>query len=461
MALPPRGPRRRDLLAQAAAGLAASRLAGCAPAPGPDSQSAAEPQPPGIDHVIVIMMENHSFDHYLGALTLEEGRTDVDGLTGQELNLDEHGAEVRPFPLPAPCQEDPPHGWGSSHDQFNGGLNDGFVTEHGGEQAHWVMGYLGRSALPIHYALADQFAVPDRFFCSVMGPTWPNRLYAQCGTSGGMSNNDRSQAPFSLPSVYQALEAAGLGWADYYTDIPFIGLLADHWDNERIGFIEDFVQDAARGELPELTWLEPGYACCDDHPPHHPGLGQVFLATVLEAIFRSPLWERCLVLITYDEHGGFYDHVPPPLTADDHAAEGFDQLGFRVPALIVGPWVKQGVVHTVFDNTSALKYLCERFGLTPWTTRIAAAASLGEALDTERLARGEPLPPPVLPQVTVPEAELTEACQYGSSVVSRQPELDALLQERLPQAWDPERIRHAPARLLALARALGVIPLRS
>lgn len=460
MSATPRGPRRRDLLAQAAAGLALPPVLGCADPPAEDSTPEV-PRPAGIDHLVVIMMENRSFDHYLGALSLEEGRADVDGLTGEEVNLDAEGVAVRPFPLPEPCQEDLPHGWGSSHDQHNGGLNDGFVTEHGGEQAHWAMAYLGRDALPIHYALADHFAVPDAFFCSVMGPTWPNRLYGQCGTSGGMQNNDRSQAPFTFLSVYQALEQAGLGWADYYTDIPFLGLLADHWDTARIGFIEDFVQDAARGELPEFTWIEPGYACCDDHPPHHPGLGQVFLATVLEALFRSPLWERCLVLITYDEHGGYFDHVPPPTTADDHAEQGFDQLGFRVPALIVGPWVKQGVVKTVFDNTSHLRFVCERWGIEPWTARIAAAASLSEALDAERMARNEPLPPPVLPQVSVPEEELTAACTYDSQVVSRQPELDALLQDRLPQAWDPARIRDAPARLLALARSLGVLAPRS
>ncbi|MCB9764027.1 MAG: alkaline phosphatase family protein [Alphaproteobacteria bacterium] len=450
---------RRAVLAGGAATLAAAGLPGCTE---PDADdSGAAPLPAGIDHVIVVMMENRSFDHYLGALTLVEGRTDVDGLTGDEVNLDGNGEEVRPFPLPEPCQTDLPHGWSASHDQFNSGANDGFVLAHQrgtGEQSHWSMAYLTRNELPIHYALADHFALPDRFFCSVMGPTWPNRFYAQTGTSEGMTSNDESRVPFTMKTVYQAVTEAGLDWRCYYTDVPFIGLFKDHWDTTRLGFIDDFVRDCERGDLPAFTWIEPGYSFNDDHPPHHSGLGQMFLAVVYEALARSPLWERSLLVITYDEHGGFHDHVAPPTTEDDYAAEGFDQMGFRVPTIVVGPWVRQGVDSTVFDNTSALKFVCENFGIEPWNTRIAAANSLGALLDTDRMARNEPLEPVVLPSFEVDNAELTDACNYSfRRRGSGQPELDRAIARVAPHLSRLDDTEALLSEFAAIARKLGVL----
>lgn len=447
---------RRTLLKGGAATLAASALPGCRPTETRDSAS-----PGSIDHVIVVMMENRSFDHYLGSLTLLEGRTDVDGLTGEEVNLNLAGEEVRPFPLPEPCQRDLPHGWSSAHTQFNEGANDGFVQVHernAGEQGSWAMGYQTRAELPTHYGLADSFALPDRFFCSVMGPTWPNRLYGQSGTSEGMTGNDEERAPFTMKTVYQAINEVGLEWACYYSDVPFIGLFADHWNAGRMGYIEDFVRDVGRGDLPPFTWLEPGFSFNDDHPPHHAGLGQMLLATIYEAIARSPIWDRVLFVITYDEHGGFYDHVPPPTTEDDYAAEGFNQMGFRIPALAVGPWVRPGVDHTVFDNTSLLRYVCDRFGIEPWTRRIAAANSLGALLDTDRMARGEALIPPILPAFEVPSSEITDACGYNfRHRGSGQPELDRLIARVRPQAMRWDQRAQVMRMLLEQGQELGVI----
>lgn len=452
-------PSRRAVIQGGAAALTVGGLPGCSD--GQQAETGLGTQPGQVDHVIVVMMENRSFDHYLGALKLVEGREDVDGLTGDEVNLDPDGQEVHPAPLPEPCQEDPPHGWSSSHRQFADGANSGFVTEHAGrtrEQAAWAMAYLQREDLPIHYALADAYALPDQFFCSVLGPTWPNRLYGQLGTSGGMTGNDRDAAPFAYKSVYQALEEVGQDWRYYYVDVPFIGLLADHWDEARVNMVSDFFADAEAGTLPQLSWVDPGFSFNDDHPPHHPGLGQVFLATIYEALAQSPAWERCLLVITYDEHGGFYDHVPPPTTDDDHIDEGFGQMGFRVPALAVGPWVTQGVDHTVFDNTSVLKYLCERFGMEPWTRRIAAANSIGVLLDRERMEAGEPLAPVVLPSFSVPGDELGDECQYSfRGGRSGQPELEDFLRETKPEMVKMEGAEQMHEWLLAKARELGVI----
>jgi phospholipase C len=453
-------PTRRDVLKGGLAGVA---LSGCTTPATDDSGGSSAGQ---IDHVVVVMMENRSFDHYLGGLTLA-GRDDVDGLTGTESNPDAQGVEHTVFPFTEYCQEDPPHGWGDSHSQFNGGAMDGFVLEHedrvGTEQAAWVMGYYGAEQLPVHWALAQHYCVPDAFFCSVMSSTWPNRFYGQTGTSKGMRGNDPHPDGYDQKSVYQAVAESGHEWNYFYTDVPFIGLLDDHWDEDRIGTIDEFFGKAQRGELPEFTWIDPGFSYNDDHPPHHVILGQLFLALVYEALVQSPNWERTLLVITYDEHGGFYDHVPPPTTDDDHAADGFDQLGFRVPALIVGPWVKQGADHTVYDNTSVLKYVCERFGIEPWTARIAAANSLSGALDLERMESGIPLDAVELPTFEVPE-EVPKECNYDLGLTSTvtatpggQPELEAWVEQHMPWADKRDDIPQTHAHLLELARQYGLL----
>ena len=162
-------------------------------------------------------------------------------------------------------------------------------------------------------------------------------------------------------------------------------------------------------------WIDPGFTFNDDHPPHHPGLGQELIRRVYEALASSPQWGRCLFLVTYDEHGGFFDHVPPPTTDDDFAADGFDQLGFRVPSIAIGPYVRPGVDSTVFDHTSWIKYVCERFGLTPWTKRIAAANSLGAVLDTDRMAVADATDPVEVPAWDLDDESVPDECFGGGA----------------------------------------------
>lgn len=374
--------------------------------------------PATIDTIVVLMMENRSFDHFLGSLKLLEGR-DVDGLTADMSNPDTDGNVFPVAPAQVDCVSDPPHGWSSSHDQFDGGANDGFVkamvAHHGGTDAAEVMGYYTRAELPVTYALADAYALCDRYFCSVMGPTWPNRFYGHAGTSNGQSGNDLPDTyVFEFPTVWNKLDEAGIPWKYYYTDVPFLGLFANHIREDTAAFLEDFVDDALDGKLPPVVWVDPGFTFNDDHPPHHPGLGQEMIALVVEALAASPQWGRCLLLITYDEHGGFFDHVPPPTTEDDFAADGFDQLGFRVPSIVVSPFAKKGTVSTVFDHTSWIKLVCERHGLTPWTARIAAATSLAEALDADLMATGQGNAPAELPVFDVDDEGLPDQCfDYG------------------------------------------------
>src|SRR5262249_26126421 len=148
--------------------------------------------------------------------------------------------------------------------------------------------------------------------------------------------------------------------------------------------------DAAAGKLPPVTYIDPMFTANDDHPPHHPLLGQQLIAATYQALATSPHWERCLFVICYDEHGGFFGHVSPPSdAADERAADGFNQLGFRVPTLVIGPYVKQGYVSSVRrDHTSALRHIENVHGLAPLTMRDAAATDLSECLDEARLASG-------------------------------------------------------------------------
>lgn len=333
-------PSRREALVGAAA------VAACRPQK--EGESAA-PEAATIDTIVVLMLENRSFDHYLGSLRLVEGNSEVDGLEASMSNPDGDGTEHAVARATVDCVADPGHSWSSSHDQFNGGANDGFVQDYEGRASDpsliaEVMGYFTREELPITYTLADSYTVCDAWFCSVMGPTWPNRFYAHAGTSDGQDDNSfPSDGAFTFPTVWKKLEEAGVSWHYYYTDVPFLALFADHMSNDTFGFIEDFFDDAAAGKLPSVVWIDPGFTFNDDHPPHHPGLGQEVIAAVYNALAQSPHWDRCLLVVTYDEHGGFFDHVAPPTTEDDHADLGFDQMGFRVPTLLVGPYVRPGV----------------------------------------------------------------------------------------------------------------------
>jgi len=195
-----------------------------------------------------------------------------------------------------------------------------------------------------------------------------------------------------------------------------VAIFKDTYNTDRCKIVDDFFWDAEKGQLPPITWLDPAFAYNDNHPPKHPALGEMFLASVYEALVASPQWKNMLVIITYDEHGGFFDHVAPPTTDDDDAADGFGQLGFRVPCILVGPWVKQGVQSTVFNHGSWLKLVCELNGIEPWTARIAGSNSLAEVLDTDRMATGIPLDPVTLPAFSIDEATLAEQCDGGNDV---------------------------------------------
>jgi phospholipase C len=394
---------------------------------GPSAELSGAAAFAGIDAVVVLMMENRSFDHYLGSLrsdALYPDRANVDGLRGSESNPDGRGGHIAVFRTSNRTPKDPPHSWNASHKQWNGGKNDGFATEHAGagSEQREVMGFHDRSAIPFYYALADRFAVCDRWFASVMGPTFPNRFYLHAGTSFGLQKN-APQWNGGVATVWDRMKDKGLAAKNYTA-----GLVTFHLG----GFpgrvllgknpsarLSEFFADAKRGTLPPFSIIDPDFLSNDDHPSHDINLGQALMASIVQALAKSPQWSRTLLVITYDEHGGFFDHVSPPTVADDRPE--FRQLGFRVPSLVIGPTVWSGrSVHTVYDHTSVLATLRSRYGITDLSKRMAAAADLGDCIDPAKI--GKPSPPPTgLPKVPV---RLSTALRLSGE--SSQPELEQL-----------------------------------
>jgi phospholipase C len=417
--------KRRDALKTlgglAGAGALAKFLPGCG----------GSERPVGITTYVYLMMENRSYDHAFGARSMLEGLPG-DGLKATITNPNSGGTAVPIFMAPndhdavaaTVCDPDPPHGWDASHLQFNNGLNDGFVTEHQKDHPGAIepMKFMTRDNLPISWALADAYTTCDRWFCSVMGPTLPNRAYWHTATSFGIDNNNEVLTKFSsvpVPTIYNRLDDAGVDWAYYYGSLAVVSLLAnpgpyqlDLGPSDGTGRVRrfgdaklangQFFKDCAAGKLPSVVYIDPSFGTNDDHPPVHPILGQELVSAVYTALAKSPQWNNIMLVITYDEHGGYYDHVPPPTTTDDTLAkfgvDGFQQMGFRVPAIVIGPYAKQGFVSSVqYDHTSALKHLQTTFGLETLNVRMDAASDLSDCIDLERLAAGNPAKPINLP----------------------------------------------------------------
>lgn len=382
-----------------------------------------------IDTLVIVQMENRSFDHYYGALSLLEGRTDVDGLVDGMSNPDMNGDPVyiRHLTSEYVIDPDPPHGHSASVQQFNGGLNDGFVRAFiprlGGnlQLMDLVMGYHTRDQLSALYGLADAFTLCDQWHCSLLAPTWPNRFYSHAATSDGRWGNLDSLLP--SPTPYKELVEKGLTFGVYPA-----GPVAFSWTLQEIidlglelsldNSLDRFISDAAEGLLPNISIVEPSYFNNDDHPPADIRQGQVFIQTVYEALRQSPHWERSLMLVFYDENGGFFDHVPPPkVQGEALAAQGFDQLGFRVPGLVVSPFSKREVFHELIDHASVPALISNLFELEHVNERSRLAGDLGAALSIEAL--DDPTPAIELPPIVIESEEM----ERSASLECGQPEL--------------------------------------
>ena len=381
------------------------------------------------EHVVLLMLENRSFDHMLGAL--QPVVTGLDGVPSggtPRTNPDVGGAQVAQLPVAAAVVDpDPKHETPNVIDQLDDG-NGRFVKDYeraypglSAAQKQAVMAYQRLDAVGPLHALGRAFAVCDRWFCSVPGPTWTNRLFAMSGTSLG-----RVKMPegifhpnlhhYAQPSVFRRIEQAGGSVRIYFGDFPLALLLADRrrpLAALKFRRLPAFFADAAgnASDFPDFAFIEPRYLLDpnDDHPPHDVGAGERLIGEVYAAIRANrALWESTLLVVAYDEHGGFYDHVvPPAATSPDrnHQEYTFDRLGIRVPVLLISPWIEPQVIHTVADHTALLRSLQVRWGLGAMGQRVAQAADIlaGVRLtaaprqDVPRLAR-----PPAARRATRP-----------------------------------------------------------
>lgn len=410
-----------------------------------------------IDTVVVVMMENRSFDHYLGWLAdderyLETGRSRYgkrfriagkqqqsfpapDGTTARTEPLISQPGQSNPF---RGCDHfDPGHGWESGRAQRDGG----FLAP-GSQNDLYALGYYTGESLPFTARLAREFMVADRWHASLLSSTYPNRNYFHAAQSGNAKTNKLPTDTGGYPweTIWERLEAAGVSNGYYFTDLPYLAL----YGNRLTSFqrpVDQFFSDAEAGTLPHVTYLDPsflGETRTDDHPHADIRAGQRFMRDVFAAFSASRQWKRGLFVVTYDEWGGFFDHVAPPVLADNQSSsddlENWGQAGFRVPSIIASPYVRRGFVdHTLYDHTSVLRFLEWRFLGAPahgpgkanatWflTERDRNANNLGANLAGTRVARGvgfdldfpidpqsepcvnpEPKPPPGPPGTTAP-----------------------------------------------------------
>ena len=397
--------------------------------PGPAASGTAPGLLSGIDTIVVVMMENRSFDHLFGSLTTDPsypGANVVDGLTGTETNLDSAGLPVTVNLAPAEISKlDPKHDWISSHRAFNGGRNDGFVVVNPGANQAEVMSYHQRATAPYLYGLCDQYAVCDRWFSSVMGPTWPNRYYLHAGTAAGHKTN----LPMGLsppPTVWQRLAERCVPASYYYAgSVPWYSVTfpANSFSgNDAVApqTIDHFFTDAARGALPSFSIIDPDFNVNDGHPPFDFSLAEAFLGSIHRALMASVHWPRALLVIMFDEHGGYYDHVPPPTVPDPDP--DFRQIGFRVPAVVVGPQVRPGaVISTPYEHVSILATLATRFGIASLGPRMDAAADLSACIDPDRASVMAPVTA-LPPTIEIPASVIRSAPFRPTS----QPELEVL-----------------------------------
>lgn len=369
-----------------------------------------------IDHFFIFMQENRSFDHYFGTMP------GVDGLPPGITNPDGMGGRIAPFHATELCVRDVEHGWDGSHAQWNGGANDGFVITNApnGERA---MGYLDATDLAYYHALFAAFAMSQRHFCSMLGPTYVNRMYLTSGTSFGMVENgpvptDRldtyGEAPYS---IYQQLDALGVEWRVYKSDVATAFGIYPSYGFSHLEHIRTFTElaaDLAAGDVAPVTFVEPAFYSTgalfernDEHPPTNPQKGQLWVAARIAEIMGSSVWSSSAIVLTYDEHGGFYDHVPPPpackpdefpLRYNDLSpvtGHDVDRYGFRVPLAVISPFARRGYVSSrVTDHASILRLLQVRFGLPAMTRRDANAWPLLDLFDFENPDYAIPTLPP-------------------------------------------------------------------
>jgi len=357
-----------------------------------------------IQHVIVVMKENRSFDHLFGALHAE-GRPGVEPIPATFSNPDPSGAAVKPFLQTTSCiKDDPGHQWNDMHAQVDKGRMDGFVTSAATStktDGRFALSYYDRDDLPFYYWLASTYAMNDRHFASVRSGTFPNRDFLLLGTSDGIMSTWDGFPDAALPTLFDALDLAGVTWGVYTDDVPLGSL---NWDSTHphTGAFADFVRQVDDGSLPAVVFVDAVANVTDDHPPGDLHAGEAWLREIYEHVVAGPLWMGTALIWTYDESGGFFDHVVPPTDAcvprPGVAREAkFTELGPRVPMVVVSPYARPGYTsHVVQDHTAITRFVEAVFDLPALTARDANSDALLDLFDFECPAelRSPPPAPP-------------------------------------------------------------------
>jgi len=358
------------------------------------------------------MMENHSFDNYFGMLP-KRGQPHADGFrfNGHGQPIDANSG-VRAHRMPTTCQDprEPDQSWRATHVSIDDGRMDGFVRASG----RVAMGYWDGADIPFYYSLATTFALANRWFASAPCQTFPNRRFLHAATAWGLITSARpsqNDPPPPHGTIFDRLAAHNIPWTNYFTDIPQTTLIPSISQRHpgHLASIDQFFTDCASGRLPAYSLVDPKvgaleflggrprYDGDDEENPQNIRYGEQFVASVVNAVLQSPAWPRTMLVWMYDEHGGYYDHVPPPRAPkpDSIAPQGvvgaYDRYGVRVPAVVVSPYARPGYVSPVtYDHTSVLAFLEHKWNLPALTHRDANAAPMLDFFDFTRPAMLEP-----------------------------------------------------------------------
>jgi phospholipase C len=395
------------------------------------------------DHIVVVMMENHSFDNLLGDLA-HSGQPRARGLkfnhrSGQALNTNPGpDGPVRSFAIPTTAQmPSVSQAWNATHEQIDGGKMDGFVRSVGSDQP---MGYWTEQVLPFAYSFARSFTLANRWFCSAPCQTYPNRRFLMAGTAYGDIATDTESLKDPPPpngTIFDRLNAYGISWRNYFTDLPQTGIIPSVIEKYATNIvpIAEFFAACASGGLPSVSFVDPEFGALsdigqplttvpgiealgvklsetggDEENPQDMDYGEYWAYQVVHAVLSSPAWPRTLLIYTYDEHGGYYDHVPPAaaIAPDDIPPElgpedipgGYDIYGPRVPGIVASPYSRpNAVTDVVHDHTSVLATIEAKWNLPALTLRDANARTVEDFLDL-----GQPalLEPPAIAEPPVP-----------------------------------------------------------
>jgi phospholipase C len=392
-----------------------SQRAGLAQATTISSSELPSPASSGINHIVVTMLENRSFDHLLGWLP------NADGKQSNSYPLP-NGGSANTHALAPDYQgcghTDPDHSYAGGRTQYDEGKMDGWLLDTNNDE--YSVGFYGPADMPFLAALAQNYTTLDKYFCSILAPTVPNRLFSLAAQTDRLDNRSGLSR---LPTIFDTLLAAGVRVRYYHLGSPFLVV----WGLKYLPILRlyyDFLLHARLGTLPAVSFVEPRFTVSDNddsgsdaHPHSNVRRADAFLSTLFRAVARGPAWPSTVFIVTFDEWGGFFDHVAPPRAPapnnvdPDLDASGNALLGFRVPTIVASPWtrgnpIKPSVSSTTFDHTSILKLIEWRWGLPPLTSRDGSAdtviGNLASVLNfmpknTQLPALPRPLPPPRSP----------------------------------------------------------------